>query len=50
MTGEMTNDLEALVAKAKPAMTKTCEVLGKPDPVDVLPVLARFLEERVVAS
>ena len=50
MTGEMTNDLESLVAKAKPIMAKSSETLGKPEPVDLLPVLAKFLEERVVAS
>lgn len=50
MTGEMTNDLEALVTKAKPVMAKSSEVLGKPEPVDLLPAIAKFLEERVVAS
>lgn len=50
MTGEMTNDLESLVAKAKPVMAKSSEVLGGSEPVDLLPVLAKFLEERVVAS
>ncbi|KAI5121186.1 hypothetical protein M0805_005987 [Coniferiporia weirii] len=50
MTGEMAMDLEALVAKAKPVNAKCSEMLGKSESVDLLQVLAAFLEERVDAS
>ncbi|KAH8118849.1 nucleoporin subcomplex protein binding to Pom34-domain-containing protein [Phellopilus nigrolimitatus] len=50
MTGEMTMDLQALVDKAKPVVAKSSEVLGKPEPVDLLQVLAIFLEERLIAA
>ncbi|THH06625.1 hypothetical protein EW145_g3956 [Phellinidium pouzarii] len=50
MTGEMTMDLEALVAKAKPVITKSSEMLGKPESIDLLQILAAFLDERVVAA
>ena len=46
MTGEMTMDLQSLISKAKPVMLKSQDILGK-DIVDVMPILANFVEERV---
>jgi nuclear pore complex protein Nup188 len=46
MTGEMTMDLQSLISKAKPVVLKSQDMLGK-DTVDVMPILAKFVEERV---
>lgn len=48
MTGEMSMDLQALIAKAKPVVSKSTEILGA-GCVDLTQVLANFVEERVVA-
>ncbi|EJD01706.1 uncharacterized protein FOMMEDRAFT_111741 [Fomitiporia mediterranea MF3/22] len=50
MTGEMTMDLQALVAKAKDAIAASSEILATPEPGDLLQVLATFLEDRVAVS
>ena len=50
MTGEMAADLQALLARSKPVLAKSDEVLGKPETVgDITLILSRFLNERVVA-
>ncbi|KAG5644795.1 hypothetical protein DXG03_007617 [Asterophora parasitica] len=46
MTGEMAADLQSLLSKAKPIIAKSNSVLGK-DSVDLIPVLANFLQERI---
>ncbi|TFY59970.1 hypothetical protein EVJ58_g5439 [Rhodofomes roseus] len=46
MTGEMASDLLGLLNKAKPLVAKSGEVLGEGN-VDLTPVLARFVQERI---
>lgn len=46
MTGEMTMDLQGLIARAKPVVLKSQDLLGK-EVVDLTPILANFVEERV---
>lgn len=46
MTGEMTADLQALLGKAKPIITASDKVIGKPS-VDVTQILLNFLHERL---
>ena len=46
MTGEMTMDLQALIARARPVVSKSQDLLGK-DSVDLTPILANFVDERV---
>lgn len=47
MTGEMASDLQSLLNKAKPIITKSDAVLGKTG-VDLTQVLLNFLHERIV--
>ena len=49
MTGEMTVDLQTLVSRAKPVVAKSFEVSGG-ESVDIVPILAWFLEVRVAPS
>lgn len=49
MTGEMATDLQALLARSKPVLAKSDEVLGKSETTgDFTLVLSKFLNERVV--
>ena len=49
MTGEMTADLQALLTRARPVLTKSEEVLGKSEgSKDLTLVLSQFLAERIV--
>jgi len=50
MTGEMASDLQALLTRSKPVLVKSDEVLGRTEGGgDLMQVLSRFLNERVVA-
>lgn len=48
MTGEMAADLQSLLNKSKPIITKSDTVIGKEN-VDLTQVLSNFLQERIVA-
>ncbi|KAL4081354.1 nucleoporin subcomplex protein binding to Pom34-domain-containing protein [Scleroderma yunnanense] len=50
MTGEMAADLQALLARSKPVLAKSDEVLGKAEAVgDLTLLLSRLLNERIIA-
>ena len=50
MTGEMTMDLQALVAKARATIASCSEIVRGDEPGDLLEVLASFLEDRVAPA
>ena len=47
MTGEMASDVQALLSKARPILSKSETLLGK-KPVDLTAVLSRFVQEKIV--
>ena len=49
MTGEMAGDLQALVAKAKPVLEKSSEILGLGS-ADLTHVLKNFIEDHMGSS
>ena len=49
MTGEMAADLLGLLTRAKPLIAKTTPILGEKE-VDVVDVLSRFVQERIIVS
>ncbi|KAL0066596.1 hypothetical protein AAF712_006400 [Marasmius tenuissimus] len=48
MTGEMAADVQSLINKAKPVVTKSDTILGA-GWIDITPILSTFLQERVIA-
>ena len=47
MTGEMANDLQNMLNRAKPLITKTTTIVGEQE-IDLTAVLSRFVQERIV--
>lgn len=48
MSGEMASDVQALLIKARPVMSKSEGILAKKS-IDLTPVLSRFVQERILS-
>ena len=48
MSGEMASDVQALLVKARPVMSKSEGILEKKS-IDLTSVLARFVQERILS-
>lgn len=48
MSGEMASDVQALLIKARPVMSKSETILVKKS-IDLTPVLSRFVQERILS-
>ena len=49
MSGEMAVDVQALLVRAKPVIAKSEAILGNKS-VDLIPILSRFVQERILSS
>lgn len=49
MSGEMAADVQALLVRARPVIAKSEVILGNKG-VDLIPILSRFVQERILSS